>query len=161
MENHQAEVNCKDLSEVKSFSCKTLLNFVWPTALNVQIDGRQTSKWSLALWVFNLICFSMKIHLLLSIPLKLTLLWLLSYSKKLHWYFTDIAKNSLTLVPTTTISLVSSSLKRLNLADNYFNFLGSTGPNDGNKTFPKLGKLEELILDNCAIRSRHEQKSVS
>ena len=74
-------------------------------------------------------------------------------------FFTDIAKNSLTLVPTTTISLVSSSLKRLNLADNYFNFLGSTGPNDGNKTFPKLGKLEELILDNCAIRSRHEQKS--
>ena len=163
MENHQAEVNCKDLSEVKSFSCKTLLNFVWPTALNVQIDGRQTSKWSLALWVFNLICFSMKIPLLLSIPLKLTLLWLLlSYSKKLNWFFfTDIAKNSLTLVPTTTISLVSSSLKRLNLADNYFNFLGSTGPNDGNKTFPKLGKLEELILDNCAIRSRHEQKSVS
>ena len=49
MESHPAEVNYEDLSELGSFSCKTLLNFVRPTALNVQIDGRQTSKWSLAL----------------------------------------------------------------------------------------------------------------
>ena len=41
----------------------------------------------------------------------------------------DIAKNSLTVIPTTTLALVSSSLRVLNLADNYLNFLGSTGSN--------------------------------
>ena len=69
----------------------------------------------------------------------------------------DIAKNSLTIIPTSTLSLVSGSLERLNLADNYLNYLGSTGTNQGNVTFPYLHRLEELILDNCYIRTIHSE----
>ena len=38
------------------------------------------------------------------------------------------------------------------MADNYFNDLGGTGPNQGNSTFPAMPRLEELLLDNCDIR---------
>ena len=69
----------------------------------------------------------------------------------------DIAKNSLTVIPTSTLSLVSGTLERLNLANNYLNFLGSTGTNQGNFTFPYLHSLQELILDNCYIRTIHSE----
>ena len=52
---------------------------------------------------------------------------------------------------------MSGTLERLNLANNYLNFLGSTGTNQGNFTFPYLHSLEELILDNCYIRTIHSE----
>ena len=64
-----------------------------------------------------------------------------------------IAKNSLTVIPTNTLEFVASRLVRLDLGNNYFNFLGSTGANQGNLTFPSMPQLEELILDNSDIRA--------
>ena len=61
------------------------------------------------------------------------------------------------MVPSLLLSKVSESLERLNLADNYFNYLGTTGTNQGNKTFPLMSQLSVLILDNCFIRSIHLQ----
>ena len=61
--------------------------------------------------------------------------------------------NSLTVVPTNTLTRVASHLVRLDLANNYFNFLGSTGVNQGNLTFPPMPHLEELILDHSDIRA--------
>ena len=53
--------------------------------------------------------------------------------------------------------MISTSLKKLNLANNYFSFLGSTGQNQGNMTFPLLANLEMLNLDNCYIRTIHHE----
>ena len=39
------------------------------------------------------------------------------------------------------------------MTSNYFNFLGSTGANQGRSTFPPMPRLEELILDNSDIRA--------
>merc|ERR1719239_495173 len=64
-----------------------------------------------------------------------------------------LGRNLLTTVPTTTLEQVGSTLRKLNLALNYFNELGSTGSNQGASTFPHMEKLEELVLDNCVIRS--------